>query len=307
MEISHVVRGEDHISNTPRQILLYRALGAQPPAFAHVSMVLGPDGSPLSKRHGASSLSDFRERGILPEAMLNYLVLLGWAHPEGKEILSAGEIASVFSLDRVGHAAAMFDMKKLSWLNAHYLRSATGPRLLSACRAGLVSAGLVPEGDGDAALEDWLGRALQAHAGQMETLTDAATAMRPLLRFAEFLGADPISVTALGGLASQPQALEIVNRFADTIESRDPQLLADREAFRAAAGEVGKTLGVKGRALYHAIRVAITAADTGPELDRLVPLIDEGAWHELPAPMVAIPSCARRARLVAARLTKGPG
>ncbi|HZI94928.1 MAG TPA: glutamate--tRNA ligase, partial [Patescibacteria group bacterium] len=170
MEITHVIRGEDHISNTPRQILLYRALGAAPPLFAHLSLVLGPDGSPLSKRHGASSVVDFREKGILPEALVNYLSLLGWAHPEGKELLAVDELIRAFSLERVGHAAAMFDMKKLAWLNAHYLRAAAPARLASDCRPALAAADFVPAAAGSTSLEDWIGRALQTYAGQMETL-----------------------------------------------------------------------------------------------------------------------------------------
>src|SRR4029453_9508584 len=104
------------------------------PQFAHVPLVLGPDGSPLSKRHGATSVADFRERGFLPEAMVNYLVMLGWAHPDGKEILTVSEILAPFSLDRVGRAGAMFDTRKLTWLNAHHLRAATPERLAAACR-----------------------------------------------------------------------------------------------------------------------------------------------------------------------------
>jgi len=138
----------------------------------------------------------------------------------------------------------------------------------------------------------------------METLKDAVIAMRPLFRFTEFLDSDPLAAAALEGLAGQPEALDIVSRFADVVESRDPQRLMDKDAFRAAAGEVGRALGVKGRALFHAIRVAVAAADTGPELDRLVPLIDEGAGLPLPR---TIPSCARRARLVAAKLAKARG
>src|SRR5262249_40808461 len=161
MRITDVIRGEDHISNTPRQILIYRALGAAPPQFAHVSLVLGPDGGPLSKRHGASSVADFRERGILPEAMVNYLVLLGWAHPDGKEILTVEEIIRSFGLERVGHAAAMFDMKKLEWLNAHYLRAATPGRLSADCRPALAAAGYVPERPGPAALASRTARALR--------------------------------------------------------------------------------------------------------------------------------------------------
>ncbi len=299
MRISHVIRGEDHLSNTPRQVLIYRALGLEPPLFAHVSMVLGPDGSPLSKRHGASSVSDFRHNGILPEAMLNYLVLLGWAHPEGREVLTAAEIIAAFDIGRVGHAAAMFDLRKLGWLNAHYLRTMPADQLLAAGRASLAEAGYVGTDPGDADLEIWIATALQTFSGQMETLTDAARATRPLFRFEEHLEADPTAREAFGGLAAEPAAVSVIERFAEAIEQREPPLLSDCDAFREVARQVGREAGVKGRGLYHPIRVALTGEEKGPELDRLVPLIEEGSRLPLPGPVL---SCAKRARLAAARL-----
>ena len=302
MKITHVIRGEDHISNTPRQMLIYRALAARPPSFAHVPLVLGPDGSPLSKRHGATSVTDFRERGFLPEAMVNYLVMLGWAHPEGKEILTVPEIVKTFSLDRVGRAGAMFDTRKLTWLNAHHLRAASPGRLADGCRPYLHSAGFVSSASGSAPFEDWLCRALSAHTGQMETLADAVPATRGLFRFMEYLGDDPAAAAAVAALGVEPRATEVVARFADQIESKTPPRLADRETFRAVASEVGRALGLKGRALYHPIRVALTAAETGPELDRLVPLIEEGSL--LPS-SPAILSCAQRVRHVAGLLAGG--
>ena len=129
MGITHVVRGEDHISNTPRQVLLYRAFGWQPPTFAHVSLVMGPDHAPLSKRHGATSVAEFRARGYLPEALTNYLALIGWSPGEGEELLPLDELARRFSLDKVGHSAGVFDLEKLAWVNRHYLKAASPERL----------------------------------------------------------------------------------------------------------------------------------------------------------------------------------
>lgn len=302
MKITHVIRGEDHISNTPRQILIYRALASQPPRFAHVPLVLGPDGSPLSKRHGATSVCDFREKGFLPEAMVNYLVMLGWAHPGGKEIMAVADILGAFSLERVGRAGAMFDTRKLIWLNAHHLRAAIPGRLAAGCRPYLHSAGFVPAESGTQAFEDWLGRALSAHTGQMETLADAVAATRGLFQFAEYLRDDSDAQAAVAALGVEPRAAEVVAQFVDQIESRTPPRLADRETFRAAATEVGRALGLKGRALYHPIRVALTAAETGPELDRLIPLIEEGS---LLTASPSILSCAQRARHVAGLLAGG--
>src|SRR5213079_1225653 len=129
MEISHVVRGEDHISNTPRQLLLYEAIGWKPPLFAHVSNVLGPDHVKLSKRHGATSVGEFRERGYLPEALANYLALIGWSPGENEELLPLDELAKRFRIEDVGKSAGVFDPEKLAWVNRHYLKLAAPDRL----------------------------------------------------------------------------------------------------------------------------------------------------------------------------------
>jgi glutamyl-tRNA synthetase len=122
MHVTHVIRGEDHLSNTPRQILIYQALGWQSPVFAHHPLILGKDRSPLSKRHGATAVSQYREEGFLPEALLNYLVLLGWSPPSGEEILPLEKIVEDFSLGDVSKSAPIFNRKKLEWLNSHYIR-----------------------------------------------------------------------------------------------------------------------------------------------------------------------------------------
>ena len=129
MEITHVIRGEDHISNTPRQLLLYEAFGWKPPAFAHVSLVMGPDHTPLSKRHGTTSVAEFRARGYLPEALTNYLALIGWSPGDGEELLPIEALAQRFRLEDVGHSAGVFDVEKLAWVNRHYLKATDAARL----------------------------------------------------------------------------------------------------------------------------------------------------------------------------------
>jgi len=129
MHVTHVIRGEDHLSNTPRQILIYRALGWQPPSFAHHPLILGSDRSPLSKRHGATAVSQYREEGFLPEALVNYLVLLGWTHPSGEEILPLEKIVQDFSLNAISKSAPIFNRKKLEWLNSHFIRKKEEDRL----------------------------------------------------------------------------------------------------------------------------------------------------------------------------------
>ncbi len=127
MDITHVIRGEDHISNTPKQIALFQALGANVPAFAHLPMILGPDKSKLSKRHGATNVTEYREQGFLAEAMFNYLALLGWSSPDDKEIMTPEDIFARFSLDRVSKSGAVFDLTKLTWMNGQYIRALPAP------------------------------------------------------------------------------------------------------------------------------------------------------------------------------------
>jgi glutamyl-tRNA synthetase len=128
MRITHVIRGDDHLNNTPRHINLFRALGLEPPRYAHIPMIAGPDGAKLSKRHGATSILEYRELGYLPEAMLNYLLRLGWSHGD-QEIFSRDEMIALFDLAAVQKSQARFDRDKLNWLNEHYLKSAPSDRL----------------------------------------------------------------------------------------------------------------------------------------------------------------------------------
>ena len=124
MKITHVIRGDDHLSNTPKQVALYEALGWPVPEFAHLSTILGSDRERLSKRHGATSIANFRDMGVLPEALVNYLALLGWGPSGGtRELFSSGELKKEFSLKRVTPSAAVFDMEKLYWLNRHYIKT----------------------------------------------------------------------------------------------------------------------------------------------------------------------------------------
>ena len=173
MAVTHVVRGEDHISNTPRQILMYEALGFTPPAFAHLAMVVGPDHSPLSKRHGATSVAEFRARGYLPEALVNYLALLGWSPGDDAELLPIDELARRFLIERVGHSAGVFDEEKLAWVNRHYLKMAEPQRIAELSVPYFQDAGIamtpdararVPRiGDGDC---DIVGRSTGADSGE---------------------------------------------------------------------------------------------------------------------------------------------
>ncbi len=168
MEITHVIRGEDHLSNTAIQILLYRALDFTPPLFAHHALILGKDRSKLSKRHGSVSVREFRNKGILSEALINYLSLLGGSLGEGKEVASVEEIINMFSLDRAGKSGAIFDEDKLKWLNAIYIRNYDVDKLTELLLPFIKEAGY------DSALpdRDWLHQVVDALKDNLVTLAD---------------------------------------------------------------------------------------------------------------------------------------
>jgi glutamyl-tRNA synthetase len=147
MRISHVIRGDDHISNTPKQIALYRALGYEPPVFAHVPMILGADGKKLSKRHGATAVGDYQEQGILPAAMRNFLALLGWSPGGDREILPEDEMIQLFTLEGIQKKAAVFDTTKLEWMNGQYLSARPADELVEPVRRQLGRMGVATEGD----------------------------------------------------------------------------------------------------------------------------------------------------------------
>src|SRR5216117_202605 len=173
MRISHVIRGNDHLSNTPKQVLCYEALGYATPAFAHVSMILGADKSRLSKRHGATSVQAFREAGIVPEAMVNYLARLGWSHGD-QEIFTREELIRLFDVKDVASSGAVFDLTKLEWLDQEYIKAMDGHRLATRARPFIAAAGL------SVTLDDE--RLVRA----METLRERAKTLKELVEVGRF-------------------------------------------------------------------------------------------------------------------------
>jgi glutamyl-tRNA synthetase/nondiscriminating glutamyl-tRNA synthetase len=275
MRVTHVIRGEDHISNTPRQVLLYRALGFAPPRFAHLSLVLGPDHTPLSKRHGATSVSEFRARGYLPEALTNYLALIGWSPRSGggqseedAELMPMEEMARRFALEDVGHSAGVFDPEKLAWMNRHYMKAAPPARLVAESVRFFQARGYLP-GKTDAALE-YLESLLPMAVGSVDRLEEITERLAFLFDF------DPVSALErpeVAGILHEPGAADVIAALPAAITG--PML--DRDAFRAMATRVREKTGQKGKALFHPIRVALTGQDGGPELDLAVPAIERGA------------------------------
>jgi nondiscriminating glutamyl-tRNA synthetase len=288
MRVTHVVRGEDHISNTPRQILIYEALGFAPPAFAHLALVMGPDHTPLSKRHGATSVAEFRSKGYLPEALVNYLALIGWSPGGDDELLPIDELARRFAIGAVGHSAGVFDEGKLAWADRHYLRVSDPSRIVSLSLAYFRKEGLASD-PAPAAL-DYLAAIVPMASASVDRLDEIPSRLRFLFTF------DPESARRAPDVAdvlAHDGAHAVVECLAREL-SRGPRM-ADRDQFRAVVSEVKRQTGQKARHLFHPIRVALTGEAGGPELDLAVPAIDRGAELPADAGLAPILGCRERA------------
>jgi glutamyl-tRNA synthetase/nondiscriminating glutamyl-tRNA synthetase len=292
-----VVRGEDHISNTPRQVLLYEALKFEPPAFAHLALVLGPDHTPLSKRHGATSVAEFRSRGYLPEALVNYLALLGWSPGGGDEVLPASELARRFALEDVGHSAAVFDVEKLAWVNRHYLRAAEPDRLATLALPHFLRAGFIERDTPDA--RAYLAAIVPLAGGSVDRVEEMPVRLAFLFDFDPRRACAQADVREVLGEAG---ARDVVEAFAREVAG-EPRL--DRESFRAAAGRVKAATGQKGKRLFHPIRVALTGEAGGPELDLAVPAIERGAALPAGCGVAPVVGCRERAARLAEWLAHG--
>ena len=286
MRISHVLRGDDHISNTPRQLQLYHALALEPPVFAHVPMILGPDGTRLSKRHGATSVTEYRDAGFLPEAMVNFLALLGWAYDGEREIFTLEELTQVFSLDRISKNPAIFNHEKLEWMNGEYFRA-----LPVAKRADLVLAHLERTGElPAAALRDraQVERAVTAVGERMRRPTDFVT--YAAFAFVDRLEPDP---AAWADLVAKPQAAERLRRLAGVIAAVEP---FEHDPIEQAVRGLATELGVKAGEVIMPARIALTGKKVTPGIfdvilllgrDRTVARLRDAAGrlaHSSPAP-----------------------
>jgi nondiscriminating glutamyl-tRNA synthetase len=300
MGVTHVIRGEDHISNTPRQLLIYEALAFPPPRFGHVAMVLGPDHTRLSKRHGATSVDEFREKGYLPEALLNYLALLSWSPGDDREIMPLAEMAHRFRLTDVGHSASVFDEEKLAWVNRHYLKEAPPERLAALAAPYLERAGYTRGLLGPAGLA-YLSSIATLFSASVDRLAQVPGRLQQLFEFspAAALAQPELRAEIAGGGGRQ-----VIGALAAEL-AKSPRLV-DRETFRALANRVKQQTGQKGRGLFHPIRVALTGAGDGPELDLLVPAIDRGVDLDPAASFIPIAGCRERATAFVAALNASP-
>lgn len=256
MEITHVIRGEDHLSNTALQMLLYKALDFSPPVFAHHSLILGKDRTKLSKRHGSVSIKDFRSKGILPEALLNYLSLSGGSIGEAREVVSVNEIIEVFSLERVGRSGAVFDEGKLKWLNAVYIRNCDTERLSSALLPFIREAGYEPEQLGQISLNG----IAEALRDNLVTLTDVGEYMD--IFFDEKYRLSEEAAPALKGDA----AARVLSSLREALSGNT---ISDENFYSDALKTVQVKTGLKTKEVLMTIRAAITGRKSGPELEKI--------------------------------------
>jgi nondiscriminating glutamyl-tRNA synthetase len=302
MKITHVIRGDDHLSNTPKQVALYEALGWPVPEFAHLSTILGADRERLSKRHGATSIANFRDMGVLPEALANYLALLGWAPSGGtREIFTLKELIQEFSLERVTPSAAVFDMEKLYWLNRQYIKQAVPERInrlalayySRAIAEELARENLIPGTEGMALwtppqpILDWLAKITQLLAPYVDRLDQLPERASMIFNYdAAAALANPDNAEVL----AWPHTGAVFSRFTVKIledaSTRSGDLAP--EQFKKIINEVKAETGTKGKELFHPIRIVITGSHSGPDFDRLVPILEEGSRLAVPKHVLSV-------------------
>ena len=303
MQVTHVIRGDDHISNTPKQVAIYQAFGWPVPEFAHLSTILGPDRERLSKRHGATSIATFRQMGYLPEALVNYLALLGWGAEDGKtETFTLAELTRVFSLERVTPSPAIFDFDKLNWLNRHYLKTADPERIAKLAerqfcrhRPDIFPLWSTPEFytaemishlqsqtppihlhlPSEALIEAkkaWFARLLAVFLPHVDHLDQLPAKAAFIFGFnIDKARAHDENAAVLAADSARTVLGELANRARTTTSAVSP------ETFKAWMNDIKLATGVKGKELFHPVRIALTGAHSGPDFDRIIPLIEDGA------------------------------
>ena len=262
MAITHVIRGDDHISNTPKHLLLFEALGAPVPTFAHVPLILGEDKKRLSKRHGATSVTEYRRLGYVPEAMVNFLALLGWSPGGDRELMSVVELVESFSLEGISGGNAVFNTGKLDWMNGQYIARLPADRLAGAVRPLLAAAGvMLPDGTD----EVWLRRLLELLRPRAKRLADFVDLARPLV--SDAVEYEPEAVEKHLGA---PDLAPHVAALAVALRATDP---FDESHVEAAVRGTATGRGIKAGALIHATRVAVTGRTTSPGLFDVLALL----------------------------------
>jgi nondiscriminating glutamyl-tRNA synthetase len=281
MRITHVIRGDDHISNTPRQVAIYQAFGWSLPEFAHLSTILGSDRERLSKRHGATSIASFREMGILPQALANYLALLGWGAEGGtRETFTREELIAEFKLERVTPSPAVFDWDKLHWLNRHAIKHAPPAELRQLAWPYFTARQwLPPLSPQDAAVVQWFARVLDLFLPAVDQLQQLPEKAAALWNLAPVTQEDAVLLASEAGE-------RVVRSFTAKIRAEAGAMTPQR--FKELMNDVKAETGAKGKDLFHPVRIILTGAHSGPEFDKLIPLLEEGSQLDLPTHVLSV-------------------
>jgi len=258
-QMTHVVRGDDHLPNTPRQMQIFYALGLTPPAYAHLPMVMGPDGQKLSKRHGATSVFAYRDLGYFPEALLNYLVRLGWSHGD-QEIFSLQEMFDYFDFANCGKSAGIFNAEKLLWLNFHYLKERPLDQLVRETKPFIAKRGWPIPGD-----DAWLSK-------MIATLRERAKTLVELVEFASFYLLDPITIDPKAAAKFlKPEIAEPLIVLADELNSIDGEFV--EASIQAGFERVLAKFGLKLGQLAQPVRVALTGGTVSPGIYEVIAVL----------------------------------
>ena len=257
MRITHVVRGDDHISNTPKQFLIYRALGVEPPVFGHVPLILGPDKSKLSKRHGAIAVTAYRDQGFLPDAFVNFLALLGWSPGDDREVMTRAELVSAFTLERITGKSAVFDVEKLEWLNGQHLSRLSGVEVAAIAAPWFERAGVATMAELSARSE-WFADLMALVKTRSRTLHDLVEQGRPF--FAGPIEYQPDAVEKFWQDATA--ALAAIGVATEYVASEDGW--GDLEAMEARLRGLAEARGVPAGKVMQSMRVALTGQRVSP-------------------------------------------
>jgi len=264
MQISHVIRAEEHLSNTPRQVLVYQALGWETPVFAHISLILGKDKTKMSKRHGATSVVQYKEQGYLPEAVVNFLALLGWSPGGEEEIFSMEELIEQFSLDRVARNPAVFDMDKLRWINGYYIRQSSVERITELAVSYLQKEGFLPQKINEEKYE-WAKMIVTAVQEKLHCINEISEFMNIFI--GETVNFESDEAKAVLEEEQVSQVIEVLRTKLAEMDIIEPSTV--KKALKA----ITKETKLGGRKVYMPIRVALTGKMHGPELYYLIPVL----------------------------------
>lgn len=264
MHITHVIRAEEHLSNTPRQCLVYDALGFEKPVFGHISLILGKDHTKMSKRHGATSVDQYRQLGYLPEGIVNFLALLGWAPNSEQEIFSIDELIKEFSMERVAKNPAVFDIDKLNWINQHYMRQLDDEAFFAAAKPHMIAAGYMT-GEETGEKLAWLKKVVATSKDHVSFAAQIPASVE--MYFNDEFGFENDEAAAVLQAETVPTVIDMLLEELPKLE------VLDGAAVKALFKTIQKTTKLKGKDVFMPIRVALTGNQHGPELAEMVPLL----------------------------------